>query len=202
MRKITVVSLIILFTLLTGCGAESTAPDISVSPTGTGEPPSGSVTVAPGTNESITEPDEAQGDIPVQPTDFAFVVKGVSIHMGGLAAPVVEALGEPQNYFEAPSCAFEGVDKIFYYSGFELFTYPVDGDDFISSINLTDDSVTTFEGVYLGLTFDDMIAAYGEDHDRNFGQYTYILGDSLLSFLIEDDVITVITYNYANMPEQ
>ena len=121
--------------------------------------------------------------------------------MGAPVSPVIEALYEPLNYFEAPSCAFDGVDRIYYYRGFELYTYPVGETDFISSVNLTDDSVTTPEGVYLGMTFDQMTSVYGENYSQNFGQYTYTQDDSSLSFLIEDGVIVVITYNYTNLPE-
>ena len=142
-----------------------------------------------------------QNPAPAQTSGYCFKANGVVIQMGAPAAPVVDALYEPLNYFEAPSCAFDGVDRIYYYRGFELYTYPVDDVDFISSINLTDDSVETPEGVYLGLGLDEVIGAYGDGYEQNFGQYSYPLDDSSLSFLIEDGAITAITYHYTNMPE-
>ena len=54
-------------------------------------------------------------------------------------------LGEPMHYFEAPSCAFEGMDKIYSYSGFEFTTYTKDNVDYIASIVFLDDTVTTRE---------------------------------------------------------
>ena len=133
------------------------------------------------------------------PPEFLFQTGDITIRLGHKASPIIEALGEPLNYFEAPSCAFEGIDRIYYFKGFELFTFPVNGEDFILSINLTDDSVTTFEGIYLGMSLDRVVAAYGEDYTQNFGQYTYTRGDSTLSFLIENSEVVVIIYNYTNV---
>ena len=173
-RTVLVFILVFLVALLVGCGAGGAAPDGA----------------AAGLN-----PESAQT------SGYCFEADGVTIEMGAPAAPVVEALYEPLNYFEAPSCAFEGIDRIYYYRGFELYTFPVGDVDFISSINLTDDSVKTPEGVYLGMGLDKIVSAYGEGYTQSFGQYSYSLDDSSLSFLIEGDVVTAITYNYTNLPE-
>ena len=42
------------------------------------------------------------------------------------------------SYFEAPSCAFDGIDKTYTYAGFELLTYPKDDKDYVSSVVLKD----------------------------------------------------------------
>ncbi len=39
-------------------------------------------------------------------------------------APILSGLGNYNNYAESPSCAFKGLDKIYSYSGFDLYTYP------------------------------------------------------------------------------
>ena len=188
MRK-TVMFIVMLFAaLLVGCG--ETAPSESAAP-----PPTSN-------GGSVLSPTAASptGAAPALPDGFQFETAGVTIRMGENASPVVAALGEPLRLFEAPSCAFEGIDRIYYFSGFELFTFPVDGEDFILSLNFTDDSVTTCMGVYLGQSLDDVIAAYGEDFVQNYGQYTYTRGHSTLSFLIENDEIVVIIYNFTNAP--
>lgn len=125
---------------------------------------------------------------------YPFEVNGVTIYMNANAAPIVEALGEPLSFFEAPSCAFQGLDKIYYYSGFELSTYPIGEEDYISSIDFVDDSVTTKEGLYIGASKDEMIQAYGDKYQEEGGMYTYALENSNLTFIIEDDIITAITY--------
>jgi hypothetical protein len=110
------------------------------------------------------------------------------------AAPVVEALGDPLDYFESESCAFKGLDKVYYYSGFELTTYPLDDVDYISTIDFKDDTVSTKEGIFIGSSLDDVKAAYGEDYKEENGFYTYTKGDSTLTFIMENDAVTAITY--------
>lgn len=125
---------------------------------------------------------------------FKFKYNGVTIPMNVDAEPVIDNLGESMDYFEAASCAFQGLDKIFYYSGFELSTYPQGEKDFISAVNILDDTVATEEGIYLGSAKDDVISAYGEDYSQENDFYTYTKDDSKLTFVIEDNVVTGITY--------
>ena len=208
MRKAAVIVFVILGLLLAGCGSGGEKSDAGATASGDAAV---EASASSGAQEAVQTEDArqpgsggaqetAQGTAPGDSAAFVFETGRLTIHMGERAAPVIEALGDPQNYFEAPSCAFDGIDKIYCYSGFELYTYPVGDEDYISSVNLTDDSIPTSEGVYLGMSYSDMTAAYGENYTQNFGQYTYSLGDSALSFLVEDDIITVVTYNYTNMP--
>lgn len=188
MKKTATISILLLLitALLAGCGSGDKTPDTSGEPTDS-QPTASQTGLTPTTDPS--QPQE-------QTAEFIFETSGLSIRFGENAAPIIRALGEPQNYFESPSCAFDGIDKIYYYNGFELFTFPKGDEDFVLSVNLTDDSVTTKEGIYLGMTLEKVIAAYGEDFDQNFGQYTYTRGGATLSFLIEDNKIVVITYTY------
>ena len=43
------------------------------------------------------------------------------------AKPVIEALGEPLEYIESPSCVFEGMDKTYKYNGFVIDTVTLSG---------------------------------------------------------------------------
>lgn len=138
--------------------------------------------------------DETKEDKTKEPSGYAFQYNGVSIYMNVDAAPIVDALGEPSNYFEAESCAFKGLDKTYTYPGFEITTYPLDDKDYISSVYLMDDTVSTPEGVYLGATFDDMKAAYGDNYIESSGSYTYIKDESKLQFIVMNDEIISITY--------
>lgn len=146
------------------------------------------------TEGTASENTVSEGAADDQVIDYPFVYNNVTIHMNSEAAQVVEALGESQDYFEAPSCAFQGLDKIYYYSGIELNTYPLDGVDYISSINLIDDSVSTVKGIYLGSSLEEVTTAYGDDFTEDMGLYTYTLGETELTFLIEGNVVTAITY--------
>ena len=46
---------------------------------------------------------------------FTYTNGSVTIEMNSDAAAVVEKLGEPLDYFESESCAFEGLDKVYTY---------------------------------------------------------------------------------------
>lgn len=107
---------------------------------------------------------------------------------------VLSSLGEAQSYFEAASCAFEGLDKTYTYSGFIITTRP-DGDkDYVNSILLTDDSVTTPEGIYIGSSDADVRAAYGEDAGTLSGALCYTKGGTDLNFILEDGKVISIEY--------
>lgn len=139
-------------------------------------------------------PEDTETGEEAQTEGFNFEANGVTIPMNVDAAPILEALGEETEYFEAASCAFQGLDKIYTYNGFEINTYPVGEQDYIASVYFLDDSVTTQEGIYLGASLEEVIAAYGEDYTENSGEYTYTKGESTLSFIIEEDAVTSITY--------
>lgn len=124
---------------------------------------------------------------------FTFKLNGVEVPMDAPSADLVEKLGA-YSYFEAPSCAFQGLDKTYTYGGFTLYTYEVDKVDHVLSVVLTDDSVTTPEGVMIGSSLADVKAAYGENFTVNGGAYVYTMGKSALSFIVENDAVTSIEY--------
>lgn len=125
---------------------------------------------------------------------YAFKYKDVTIYMNDKADAIVNALGKPLEYFEAKSCAFDGLDKTYYYGGFELHTYPMNNIDYVSSILFTDDSVSTAEGICLGSSLDNLLKAYGDGYAEENGAYTYTSGKSKLSFIIEDNAVASIEY--------
>lgn len=125
---------------------------------------------------------------------FEFASNGVAIQMLAKADTVLSALGEENTYFEAESCAYQGMDKIYTYNGFEVRTNEIDNQDLITSVLLIDDSIATPEGVALFMTKEDMIGAYGEDFTEEMGLCSYTKGKTKLSFLIKDNEITSIEY--------
>ena len=98
--------------------------------------------------EAETTAPAVQGD--EQEEGFCFVYNGAEITLHAPAEPIVEALGEPKKYTESPSCAFDGLDKTYFYGSFYMDTYPVDGNDFVYGWWFADDSVATQEGIYIG----------------------------------------------------
>lgn len=106
---------------------------------------------------------------------------------------VLDALGEANSYFEAASCAFEGLDKTYTYSGFVITTRPDGDEDYVNSILLTDDSVTTAEGIYIGSTQTDVLAAYGQANVEN-DVIQYTLDNTTLNFILKDGAVISIEY--------
>ncbi len=177
MKKIGLL-LIVLILLLTGCGGGENASG-NLDDNGDNSMPMGSI------NE-LDDDKESKG--------YVFEYNGTTIAMNEKAESILEDLGEPIDYFEAESCAFEGLDKIYTYSGFELNTYEIDGVDYVASVLLLDDSVSTKEGIYLYSNLNDVLSTYGNNYTKNLGMYTYELNKSKISFLIENDEVVSIEY--------
>jgi len=140
-----------------------------------------------------TDP-QPQTGTPTEEPGYYFVYKDVQIAVEAASSTVLDKLGEPMNYFEAPSCAFEGMDKIYTYSGFEFQTYTRDDKDYIASLHFMDDSVATPEGIGLNASLEDVVKAYGDGYTQSFSQYTYTRGKSHLSFIIEDNEVVSVEY--------
>lgn len=119
---------------------------------------------------------------------------GVTVSVDEDMAQVLTDLGEAQSYFEAESCAFEGLDKTYTYPGFVITTRPDGENDYVNSIRLTDDSVSTVEGVYIGSSEADVKAAYGEDGGADQGMLSYTAGGESLNFILEDGAVISIEY--------
>jgi hypothetical protein len=125
---------------------------------------------------------------------YAAAVDGVRIAVDDLAAPVLSALGKWSSYDESPSCAFEGLDKIYGYGSFEIQTYTFGGKDYIRSVYLIDDSVQTEQGITIGSTVEQVREAYGAPSKENEGSLQYAGEGMTLAFLIRDGRVTNIQY--------
>ena len=125
---------------------------------------------------------------------YVFIHNGVKVPMDAEASAIVEALGEPASYFEAASCAFEGLDKMYTYGGFELDTYPTGDKDFVSAVILRDDSVATPEGVMIGDSAGKLQEVYGEPASVSGDLVTYEAGGMQLRFILEQDAVRSIEY--------
>lgn len=129
-----------------------------------------------------------------EPKGYVFEYNGVKIGMDMEAAPIIAALGEPASYFEAASCAFEGLDKTYSYDSFEIDTYEMDGKDYIAAVFFCDDLIETPEGVALFETKADMMKAYGEGFKEELGMLVYENDGMKLKFILEGDEIISIEY--------
>ena len=130
-----------------------------------------------------------------QAEGYNFTVNGTKISMHAAAAPIVAALGEAKNYTEQTSCAFEGIDKTYYYGSFYMTTYPMKDADYVFSLWFADDSVTTEEGIYVGATQAAVEAAYGASGYNGSNAYIMTKGQTKLTIILEAGVVTSIQYD-------
>ena len=121
-------------------------------------------------------------------------VKGIEIAIDAKAAPILSALGKEILYEESPSCAFEGLDKLYVYQGFRIKTYPLNGKDYVYSIELMDDSITTPEGIMIGSETAAVSATYGTPSEQNESAMRFTSDSTVLQILFRDGKVTNIQY--------
>lgn len=128
---------------------------------------------------------------------YTFTLKGVDISVNADMEPLAQQLGEPADYFESESCAFQGLDKVYTYGSVVISTYPKSGKDYVLVIELKDDTVSTAEGVSIGDSKDTVTAAYGTPTKESAAALSYEKGDCVLAFLLDGDTVSGITYTSA-----
>ena len=150
-------------------------------------------------NEQTQEAETTEESAAVQ-KGYTYIHNDVVVEIDADAAVAVEQLGEPLSYFEAPSCAFEGIDKIYTYSSFEIETYPMEGKDFISMVTFKDDSITTPEGVGIGDTVDKVKEVYGDCTEEG-GMLVYEKDGMKLCFIVKDGAVVSVEYKSTVLDE-
>ena len=88
------------------------------------------------------------------------------------------------------------MDKIYTFDNYEVHTYPENNTDKVLSVYFLNDQISTTEGVKIGDSMDKMVETYGDGYEQLDTQYTYTKGLTQLKFIVENDVITSIEYNY------
>lgn len=187
MKKVLAMTMAAALLLLAGCGDSERVISGEVVNVTTGS----QVQEVAGEQEGLRPSSQQEQTTAVK--GYVFVTGGVTVEMDGDMAPVLAALGEPASYFEAASCAFEGLDKIYTYNGFEIDTYPAQDTDLVSAVILKDDSVTTAEGICIGDPLEKLLAAYGEGNQEN-GMLVYEKDGMKLCFILQDDSVISIEY--------
>ena len=119
---------------------------------------------------------------------------GFSVHHD--ADAVIGKLGDPIDLVETPSCGGGAEpDREYTYAGFKFNTVNENGVNKIVKIVLTDDSVSTPEGISIGSTRDEVVAAYGDSFTENSsGTLTYTDGATKLMIGIKDGAVSAIHY--------
>ena len=106
-------------------------------------------------------------------------------------------ISETANISEIPSCAFEGVDKVYTYPNVEITVADIDGVPTVYSVYFMDETISTGEGVKISDSKELMIEKYGENYENSLeNKYDYVdvKNGVTLSFIIENNIITGIEY--------
>lgn len=127
-------------------------------------------------------------------TGFSFTYKEIQIPLAGDAALVVAALGEPKGYTEEASCAFDGLDKTYYYGSFYLTTCPMEEGDRVYSLWFADDTVSTEEGVRIGSSRADVEQAYGAEYFNGVNAFVVTRGNTKLTVVLTDGAVSSVLY--------
>jgi hypothetical protein len=127
---------------------------------------------------------------------YVFKAGDVTVAVNTPAEDTISKLGTPKNYGESPSCGeFDGTDKVYTYAGFRVYTEPGKSADVINKIELTDDSVKTPEGVYVGMSTEDAKAAMKSATPTERGESLVYAADGVeLNFICRDGYVTSIQY--------
>ena len=98
------------------------------------------------------------------------------------------------NYTE--SCGgFQGKDYIYTYKGFRVSTTPAKDGQVICKIELTDDSVKTPEGLYIGMSRADVEKAMKSFTAESVGDnLAYTVGGTKLQVVFRDGSVSGIIY--------
>ncbi|MHB1314454.1 MAG: hypothetical protein ACYCX2_03080 [Christensenellales bacterium] len=152
MKKLLIVSMIILSVLLAACSGGN-----SQTPKQTG-------------NEYVKGFNEK---------DLIFALDGVEYPLNSDAAPLLNALGTDYKETKATSCAYIGEDKMFEYEYLKILTYPKDGKDLIDEIYFNGGSFGTSKGVKIGSTLEEVKANYGGNGFEKDGAYVYVLSGNI-----------------------
>lgn len=130
-------------------------------------------------------------------SELVFVTPGgVTLTVGGPSDQVITALGDSVSVNPSDSCGgFPGKDYLYTYKGFRVSTTPAKDGQIISKVELTDDSVKTPEGLYIGMSRADAETAMKGFKAESVGDnLCYTSGSAKLQVVFRDGAVTGIIY--------
>ena len=127
---------------------------------------------------------------------YVFKANGSEIALGDMEDDVLAALGTPVSETSSASCGgFEGKDYVYSYKGFRVSTTPAANGQVVCKIELTDDSVKTPEGLYIGMSRADAESAMSGKTAETVGEnLVYTAGDVKLQVVFRDGSVSGILY--------
>ena len=106
--------------------------------------------------------DTPEGDDALK-LNYFVTYNGARLDVGVEVKDVIGKLGEYKSE-DGEACGTNEKDVIYTLSGIEIETHVSGESEIIRQIKITDDSQTTAEGITIGATKDEVIAAYGKTY--------------------------------------
>ena len=104
-------------------------------------------------------------------------------------------LGEPTAYFEAASCAIQGLDKDYTYGSILVKTEDDGKTERIVGLTILDDGAATNMGVTIGDSRDKVVGVHGAPSNESETALVYSAGEGVIAkFLLRDGSVTSIVY--------
>lgn len=144
-------------------------------------------------NNTPQQPAKQGGSFSASDADFVYNGSVIALNTDIKAA--LPVLGNPQKVDSQTSCHGVGDDKTYYYNGFTINTFPLNGKDYIMEIVVTSPSLATAKGVGVGSSESDVIAAYGSGYSEVGMYYSYGSG-KMLQFFMDGGTVTEVDYFY------
>ena len=121
---------------------------------------------------------------------------GVKIAIGDTDEVVTSKLGAPISETSSESCGgFEGKDYVYTYKGFRVSTTPAKNGQIVCKVELTDDSVKTPEGLYIGMSRADVEKAMKAFTAESVGDnLVYTDGGVKLQVILRSGSVSGIVY--------
>lgn len=128
-------------------------------------------------------------------SDLSVSIHGTTLRLNKSYNSVSSSLGTPLSTTDAPSCHYDGMDTIYQYNGFSIYTYATENDSIIYDIEITSPSIATTKGVAVGDTVDKVLSVYGNDYAAKTGStIEYRAGSASLYFSLNGDTVSMIEY--------
>ena len=126
---------------------------------------------------------------------YTFTHNGFAIVPGTDAKPVLDSLGEPEDApYQGASCAGQGLDTIYEYAGFTLYTHALNDDEYITGVEI-ENSLTDCGGLFVGDSISKAKEIYGEPMTQDDYGISYSDGSTELD-IITDGIDTIVLIRY------
>ncbi len=143
-----------------------------------------------GTDVVFVDPSQVRPDY----GKLGFESNGFTFGIYDTMDDIIAGIGDPNGTFEAASCAYQGNDYFYYYSGFELMANDFDGVQRLTHITVIDDTVSTPQGITIGMAAIDFTASSISFTDEGNGKFTHQEGSCIMQVIIKNDKVSAIEY--------